>query len=53
MKHGKRPTRVQKIKLGNLGLNHSDWLVVREDKKEFLLENRKSKISKKVNKENV
>jgi hypothetical protein len=36
MKHGKRPTRKQKILISNLRLNPDNWLVLGEDK-EFLI----------------
>lgn len=29
MKHGKKPTRAQKIRLGQAGLNPENWLVIR------------------------
>lgn len=29
MKHGKRPTRAQKIRLKEVGLNYENWLVVK------------------------
>lgn len=29
MKHGKRPTRAQKIQLNAVGLNYENWLVVK------------------------
>ncbi len=35
VKHGKRPTRKQKILISNLRLNPDNWLVLSEDK-EFL-----------------
>lgn len=35
MKHGKRPTRKQKILISSLRLNPDNWLVLGEDK-EFL-----------------
>ena len=30
MRHGKKPTRKQKIRLGQAGLSPENWLVVRE-----------------------
>ncbi|MCQ4924112.1 hypothetical protein NE686_13500 [Tissierella carlieri] len=51
MKHGRRPTRAQKIKLKELGLVPENWLIVREDAKEFLLENKKSGKSRTLKKE--
>ena len=30
MKHGKKPTRAQKIRLGQAGLNPENWLVIRQ-----------------------
>lgn len=32
MRHGKKPTRKQKIRLGQMGLSPENWLVVRQDK---------------------
>lgn len=30
MKHGVRPTRAQRVILRNAGLNHKDWLVIKD-----------------------
>lgn len=30
MKHGKKPTRAQKIRLGKAGLSPENWLVIHE-----------------------
>lgn len=30
MRHGKRPTRAQKIRLGQAGLSPENWLVIRQ-----------------------
>ena len=30
MRHGKKPTRKQKIRLGRVGLSPENWLIVRE-----------------------
>lgn len=30
MRHGKKPTRAQKIRLGQAGLNPENWLVIRQ-----------------------
>jgi hypothetical protein len=30
MRHGKKPTRKQKIRLGQAGLSPENWLVIRE-----------------------
>ncbi|MFR1804774.1 MAG: DUF6906 family protein, partial [Faecalispora jeddahensis] len=32
MRHGKRPTRKQKILISNLRLNPANWLILSEDK---------------------
>ncbi len=37
---GKRPTRSQKIRIKKLGLNCENWLVVRDNQKEFVLSHR-------------
>lgn len=30
MRHGKKPTRKQKIRLGQAGLNPENWLVIKQ-----------------------
>lgn len=40
MKHGKRPTRAQKIRMEKCGLNSKNWLVVTDHKGVFLVVNR-------------
>ncbi|MFR9149369.1 MAG: DUF6906 family protein, partial [Hungatella sp.] len=30
MRHGKKPTRAQKIRLGQMGLSPENWLVIRQ-----------------------
>lgn len=30
MRHGKKPTRKQKIRLGQVGLSPENWLVIRQ-----------------------
>lgn len=30
MRHGKRPTRKQKVRLGRAGLSPENWLIVKE-----------------------
>lgn len=31
MKHGKKPTRMQKIRMGKAGLGPDNWLVIRQE----------------------
>ncbi|MBV1817619.1 hypothetical protein KUA25_06030 [Bacteroidales bacterium MSK.15.36] len=42
MKHGKRPTRAQKIRLSKLGLVPENWLIIRDDIKMFTIINKHS-----------
>lgn len=42
MKHGKRPTKAQKIKLAKLGLNPDNWLIVKDCRDCFQVVNRDS-----------
>lgn len=37
MRHGKRPTRAQKIRLGQVGLSPDNWLVIRATKDDLIL----------------
>lgn len=37
MRHGKRPTRAQKITIRRYGLNYENWLVMRASKEELIL----------------
>jgi len=30
LRHGKKPTRAQKIRLGQMGLSPENWLVIRQ-----------------------
>ncbi len=40
MKHGKRPTRAQKIRLKGYKLNPDNWLVVKDCREKFEIVNR-------------
>lgn len=42
MKHGKRPTKAQKIFLKSKRLNYDNWLVVKDDSKEIVILNKES-----------
>lgn len=42
MKHGKRPTRNQKIFLKEKGLNFNNWLIVKDCKEVFIIVNKLS-----------
>ena len=42
MKHGRKPTRAQKIFLSSCGLNYKNWLVLRDDKTVFEIVHRLS-----------
>ena len=43
-KSGRKPTRVEKKKITKLGLNPSDYLVVKDSPDIFVLKNRKSAV---------
>ena len=40
MKHGKAPTKAQKIILKSYGLNSDNWLIVKNTDKEMMITNR-------------
>lgn len=42
MRHGKRPTRAQKIMLQKRRLNPNNWLIIRDDVRMLILKNRVS-----------
>lgn len=42
MKHGKRPTRRQKIMLKSLGLNYENWLIVTDNDQRLAIQHRLS-----------
>lgn len=46
MKHGKRPTRDQKILLQSFNLNPDDWLIVKNTSTEMLIVSRFTKQTK-------
>lgn len=37
MRNGKKPTRAQKIRLGQAGLNPDNWLIIRVMKEELVI----------------
>lgn len=37
MRHGKRPTRAQKITISKFGLNWENWLIIRASKSYLIL----------------
>lgn len=37
MRHGKKPTRAQKIRIGQAGLSPEIWLVIRADQEKMIL----------------
>lgn len=52
MKHGKRPTRRQKIYISSLRLNPDNWLIISEDKNQLTMVHRhtdKIKVLPKIN----
>jgi hypothetical protein len=52
MKHGKRPTRRQKVYISSLGLNPENWLIISEDKNQLTMVHRhtdKIKVLPKIN----
>jgi hypothetical protein len=42
LKQGKKPTRNQKIRIKEMGLNHENWLVVKDTPDMFQIVNRVS-----------
>lgn len=40
MKHGKKPTRKQKMMLKGLGLNYENWLVIEDSSQRLIIEHR-------------
>jgi hypothetical protein len=51
LKHGKRPTRAQKIRIKSLGLNPENWLVVKDCRECFEVIHRVSGKTRKLKKE--
>lgn len=51
MKHGKSPTKAQKITLAAYGLNLADWLVVKNTDKEMTITHRHTGTIRKIPKE--
>ena len=48
LKHGKRPTRAQKIRLTKVGLNPDNWLVITDHNKILTVVNRESKKTREI-----
>ncbi|ADY55109.1 hypothetical protein Sgly_0752 [Syntrophobotulus glycolicus DSM 8271] len=48
MKHGKNPTRKQKIMIKKVGLNPDNWLVVKNTTDQLCLINRESGRTKEI-----
>lgn len=42
LKHGKRPTKKQKIRINELGFNSKDWLIVKDCNELFVIVNKQS-----------
>lgn len=42
MKHGKKPTRRQKMLIKSAGLNCGNWLVVKDTAEELVIQNRQT-----------
>lgn len=40
MKHGKNPTRKQKIMIKSARLNYENWLVIKDTAEELVIQNR-------------
>lgn len=51
MKHGKNPTRKQKMLIKSARLNYENWLVVRENAEEIVLQNRQTGKIRSIRKE--
>ncbi|WP_226677260.1 DUF6906 family protein [Mesobacillus jeotgali] len=48
MKHGLRPTRRQKLAMQEVGLNHNNWLVAKNNNDQLLLVHRENGQSKTI-----
>ena len=48
MRHGKKPTRAQKIRIGQAGLSPENWLVIRADKSDIVLVHKDLKHIRKI-----
>ena len=48
MRHGKRPTRAQKIRLTKAGLNPDNWLVITDHYKILTIINKESKKTREI-----
>lgn len=51
MKHGKNPTRKQKMLIKAARLNYENWLVIRENAEEIVLQNRQTEKIRTIRKE--
>ena len=51
MKHGKAPTKAQKIFLSSYGYNPEDWLIVKNTDKEMTIVHRHTETIRKIPKE--
>ena len=50
MKHGKRPTKGQKIFIKSKGLNYENWLVCKDTPTEMVIEHRHTNTRKTIKK---
>lgn len=51
MKHGKNPTRRQKILMKSARLNYENWLVIKDIDKEMVIQNRQTDKIRTIKKE--
>ncbi len=51
MKHGKKPTRKQKMLMQAARLNYENWLVVKDTDKEMTVQNRQTDRTRTIRKE--
>lgn len=51
MKHGKNPTRKQKMLISSARLNFENWLVVKETAEEIVIQNRQTDKLRTIRKE--
>lgn len=51
MKHGKNPTRAQKLLITKQRLNHENWLIVKDTSTELVLVHRETEETKTIIKE--
>ena len=51
MKHGKNPTRKQRMLIKSARLNYENWLVIKDTAEELMIQNRQTGRSRTIRKE--